>query len=128
MSADRALHPGRTSPVASMGTAGAAVTRRPGRLRSPKARSAAECDRLEQLPNIGPSLAADLRRLGIGHPRELAGRDAFSLYQGLCAATGRRHDPCVLDAFIAAVDFMRGAQARPWWTYTAWRKATFGAL
>ena len=26
-----------------------------------KARTAAECERLEQLPNIGPSIAADLR-------------------------------------------------------------------
>ena len=93
-----------------------------------KARTAAECAELEQLPNIGPSLAADLRLLGIRHPRELAVRDPFVLYQNLCAKTGRRQDPCVLDTFIAAVDFMRGAEPRPWWAYTATRKAQYGAV
>jgi len=93
-----------------------------------KARSAAECQTLEQLPNIGPSLAADLRLIGIAHPRELAARDGFSLYQALCARTGKRQDPCVLDTFIAITDFMRGAPAAPWWTYTAKRKATYGQI
>jgi hypothetical protein len=93
-----------------------------------KARHADECETLEQLPNIGPSLAADLRLLGVNHPRELATRDAFVLYQSLCAITGTRQDPCVLDTFMAATDFMRGAQARPWWTYTAERKSVHGAV
>ena len=97
-------------------------------LRPRKASRADECDELEQLPNIGPSIAADLRRIGVRHPRELAGRDAMALYRALCEATGTRHDPCVLDTFIAATDFMRGAPARPWWHYTAQRKATFGAI
>ena len=97
-------------------------------IKSPKAASAAECETLEQLPNIGPSLAADLRRIGIAQPADLRGKDAFVLYQKLCAATGQRQDPCVLDTFMAATDFMRGAAAAPWWTYTATRKATFGTL
>ena len=87
-----------------------------------KARAAAECSTLEQLPNIGPSLARDLRLLGIVHPSELAERDAFALYRALCTHTGKRQDPCVLDTFIAAVDFMRGGEPRPWWLYTAQRK------
>ena len=87
-----------------------------------KARAAAECSTLEQLPNIGPSLAGDLRLLGIVHPSELAERDAFALYRALCTTTGKRQDPCVLDTFIAAVDFMRGGEPRPWWLYTAQRK------
>ena len=97
-------------------------------IKSPKAASAAECATLEQLPNIGPSLAADLRQIGIEHPRDLRGKDAFVLYQKLCAATGTRHDPCVLDTFMAAVDFMSGAAAAPWWAYTAQRKALYGAV
>ena len=37
-------------------------------IKSPKAASAAECRSLEQLPNIGPALAADLRLiLGVLH-------------------------------------------------------------
>ena len=97
-------------------------------IKSPKAASAAECRTLEQLPNIGPSLAADLRRIGIHAPADLRGKDAFVLYQKLCAATGTRQDPCVLDTFMAATDFMRGAPAAPWWHYTAQRKALFGAV
>lgn len=97
-------------------------------IKSPKAASAAQCQTLEQLPNIGPSLAADLRRIGIEHPVDLHGQDAFVLYQKLCVATGQRQDPCVLDTFMAATDFMGGAPAAPWWNYTAQRKAMFGAV
>jgi hypothetical protein len=93
-----------------------------------KARNAAECEALEQLPNIGPELAADLRALGIVHPRELATCDPFVLYQALCAQTGRRQDPCVLDTFMAITDFMRGAAAAPWWKYTPQRKLRFGQV
>ena len=98
------------------------------RIKSPKAAHAAECAALEQLPNIGPSLAADLRLIGIAHPRELKGRDAFVLYQKLAAATGTRQDPCVLDTFMAAVDFMNGAAAAPWWAYTPQRKMLYGPV
>jgi hypothetical protein len=97
-------------------------------LKKPKAQSAGECEALEQLPNVGPALAADLRLLGIHHPRELAHRDAFVLYQALCAKTGQRQDPCVLDTFMAVTDFMRGAEPAPWWNYTAQRKALYGSL
>lgn len=97
-------------------------------LRPLKARHADECEALEQLPNIGPALAADLRLLGVNHPRELVARDAFQLYQSLCAISGRRQDPCVLDTFLAATDFMRGAPPRPWWSYTADRKAVYGRI
>jgi hypothetical protein len=96
------------------------------RLKPRKAAHANECGTFEQLPNIGPALAADLRAIGLAHPRELAHRDPFVLYQALCAHTGRRQDPCVLDTFMAITDFMRGAPAAPWWTYTAQRKVVYG--
>lgn len=98
------------------------------RIKAPKAAHADDCVVLEDLPNIGPAIAADLRLIGIDAPRELKGRDAFVLYQKLNAATGTRHDPCVLDTFMAAVDFMSGAAAAPWWAYTAQRKALYGAV
>jgi hypothetical protein len=93
-----------------------------------KARHAADCERLEQLPNVGPSIAADLRALGIRHPAELAGRDPLSLYRALCRLRGTYQDPCVLDVFMAVTDFMAGAAACPWWSYTARRKALHGAI
>jgi hypothetical protein len=77
---------------------------------------------LEDLPNVGPAIAADLRRIGIATPLALHGRDPYMLYLDLCRATGARHDPCVLDTFIAAVRFVEGAPAKPWWAYTAERQ------
>lgn len=111
-------------------TAKAAVRNpaKPGVIKAPKAASAALCEVLEQLPNIGPAIAADLRLIGIRHPQQLCDKDAHALYQQLCAATGQRHDPCVLDTFMAATDFMRGAPPAPWWHYTAQRKAQFGQV
>src|SRR5476651_1667514 len=77
---------------------------------------------LEAIPNIGPSIAADLRQLGITSPDELPGRDPYAMYDELCRITGQRHDPCLLDTFIAAVRFMEGAPKKPWRKYTAERK------
>jgi hypothetical protein len=78
---------------------------------------------LTDLPNVGPAVAADLRRLGIDSPEQLKGRDAFALYDQLCSITGRRQDPCVIDVFLSITRFMDGDEARPWWAYTAERKA-----
>ncbi len=83
-----------------------------------------ELTELEELPNVGPAIARDLRRIGIQRPRSLAGRDPYALYAKLNRVTGRRHDPCVLDTFLSVVRFMDGAPARPWWAYTAERKRT----
>ncbi|TDR81505.1 helix-hairpin-helix domain-containing protein [Paludibacterium purpuratum] len=78
---------------------------------------------LTDLPNIGPAGARDLQLLGISRPQELAGRDPLALYWQLCDLTGERHDPCVLDTLISVVRFADGAEPRPWWHYTAERKA-----
>jgi len=98
------------------------------RVKPRKAAHCGECEAFEQLPNVGPAMAADLRAIGLIHPRELAHRDPFVLYQSLCAHTGRRQDPCVLDTFMAITDFMRGAAPAPWWTYTAQRKVLYGSV
>jgi len=83
--------------------------------------------RLEDIPNIGPAVAADLRQLGIRSPGELSGRDPYAMYDELCHITGQRHDPCLLDTFIAAVRYMAGEPKRPWWKYTAERKRELAA-
>src|SRR6266478_3981121 len=56
-----------------------------------------ELSGLEEIPNVGPAIAADLRRLGITLPSELPGRDPYEMYDDLCRITGKRHDPCLLD-------------------------------
>ena len=66
---------------------------------------------LEELPNIGKAIAADLRLVGIQRPQELIGRDPYQLYNNLCNTTGEKHDPCVIDVFLAVVDFMEGGKA-----------------
>ena len=76
----------------------------------------------KQIPNVGPRIADDFRRLRIEHPHRLAGQDPYALYARLNALTGTRQDPCVLDTFIAAVRYMEGAPKTPWWKYTAERK------
>lgn len=88
--------------------------------------TAVSVSRLEDIPNVGKAVAATLRRLGIDTPMALVGRDPYALYANLNALTGIRHDPCLLDTFIAATRFMGGEPARPWWAYTAERKARLG--
>lgn len=82
---------------------------------------------LEDIPNIGPSIAGNLRLIGVHSPKDLAGKDPYTMYDDLCQATGVRHDPCVIDVFIAAVRFMAGEKPTPWWKYTAERKRVMAA-
>jgi predicted GIY-YIG superfamily endonuclease len=95
--------------------------------RKKQAKGEREIALLEDIPNIGPSIAADLRQLGITTPAELPGRDPYVMYDELCRITGQRHDPCLLDTFIAAVRYMEGAPKKPWWKYTAERKREMAA-
>src|SRR4051794_9532580 len=44
--------------------------------------------RLEDIPNVGPAVAGDLRQLGIATPAGLPGRDPYALYDELCRITG----------------------------------------
>jgi hypothetical protein len=100
------------------------------RRKASKARPAGtrrEIARLGDIPNVGPAVAADLRRLGITSPGELPGRDPYAMYDEWCRITGQRHDPCLLDTFIAAVRFMAGEPKKPWWKYTPERKRELAA-
>jgi hypothetical protein len=78
---------------------------------------------LTSIPNVGPAIARELERLGVREPDDLRGQDADELFERLCALDGRRHDPCLLDTFHAAVDVADGKPARPWWEYSRERKA-----
>jgi hypothetical protein len=87
-----------------------------------KAATPAQARKFTDIPNVGPRMADDFRRLGMGVPADLAGKDPFSLYRKMCRLSGTRQDPCVLDTYMAAVAFMEGRGAKPWWAYTARRK------
>ncbi|MCE9685605.1 helix-hairpin-helix domain-containing protein [Shewanella sp. AS16] len=81
-----------------------------------------EITQFQQIPNVGKATEQDFLRLGFKTPAELAGKDPYQMYQDLCRVTGQRHDPCVIDVFIAAVRYMEGGPARKWWEFTAERK------
>jgi hypothetical protein len=89
-----------------------------------KALSARDRTSVGRLPNVGDSVAGDLRQLGIVSPDDLPGRDPYKMYDDLCRITSQRHDPCLLDTFIAAVRYMEGGPKTPWWEFTAERKRT----
>ena len=76
---------------------------------------------LESIPGIGPSLAADLRKLGIDRVGDLRNRDPEKLYTDLCALKGVRQDPCVLYAFRCAVYYSGKKHPDPellkWWNW-----------
>jgi len=74
--------------------------------------------RLEDLPNIGKSIAADLRAIGILDSAQLAQRDPLAEYLAQSAAMERRHDPCVLYTLMAARHFLKTGEALRWWTFT----------
>ncbi len=78
---------------------------------------------LRTIPNVGPAIARKLERLDVATVADLRGRDGEELFERLCALDGQRHDPCLLDTFMAAVDFADGGPPRPWWEYSRERKA-----
>lgn len=77
---------------------------------------------LEELPNIGKSIGKDLRLIGVDHPQELIGKNAFQLYNLLCNKKGRRIDHCVIDVFMSVIHYMEGGESQPWWAFTEKRK------
>ena len=76
-------------------------------------------DPLQVIPGVGPSIARDLRQLGVRRVADLRGRDPQKLYERLGRERGVRQDPCVLYTFRCAVYF--ASTARParerlhWW-------------
>jgi hypothetical protein len=90
-----------------------------------KAAAAAMARKLEQIPTTGVSIANDLRGIGIHAPAQLIGQERYAWYERVNRITGLRLDPCFRDCFIAAVRFMEGGEAVPWWIGTAERRQRF---
>lgn len=59
--------------------------------------------RLIDLFSVGPRTVEDLNLLGITRVEQLVGQSADSLFARLGVATGKRHDPCCIDVFRAAI-------------------------
>lgn len=75
-------------------------------------------EKLEDIPNIGKSIAADLRGIGIVEPQQLLQHEPLALYLKLSGPMGKRHDPCVLYTFLAARHFMQSGEKLSWWKFT----------
>jgi hypothetical protein len=80
-----------------------------------------KADELLTLPGIGPSLARDLRAVGVRRVADLARRDPERLYARLNRLRRSRQDPCVLYAFRCAAYCARTPRPRPelrkWWNW-----------
>ena len=85
-----------------------------------------EIMKLQDIPNVGKAIEKDFILLGIIEPIELIGKDPYQMYSDLCNITGNRHDPCIIDVFISAVNFMEGGPPKKWWEFTKERKKKMG--
>jgi hypothetical protein len=82
---------------------------------------------LGDLISIGPAMLRDFEILGIRSVAQLAKQEPRNMYDRLNRKTGQRQDPCVLDAFCAAVAQARNPRLPPeqcqWWYWSRKRKA-----
>jgi len=77
-------------------------------------------DPLQVIPGVGPSIAADLRALGIRSVAQLRHRSPQRMYDRLSKLQGRQ-DPCVLYTFRCAVYYASTPRPNPellkWWNW-----------
>lgn len=78
-------------------------------------------DVLQEIPGIGPSMAKDLRDLGIFKIKDLVGQDAETMYKRLCQIHDMHIDRCVLYVFRCAVYYASAKNHDPellrWWNW-----------
>ena len=78
-------------------------------------------DELQEIPGVGPSLARDLRLLGIEKVADLYGRDPEQLYRELEERVGHHVDRCVLYVFRSSVYFAGEtspeSELTEWWNW-----------
>jgi len=77
---------------------------------------------LQEIPGVGPSIAHDLWRLGIGSVGDLKGADPQRLYDRLCELKGAKVDRCCLYVFRGAVYYASRKKHDPeklkWWNWS----------
>jgi hypothetical protein len=78
-------------------------------------------DDLQRLPGVGPSIAQDMRDLGVHSSAALRHWDPERLYAALNRLRGVRQDPCVLYTFRCAVYAARtprpASRLLKWWNW-----------
>jgi hypothetical protein len=78
-------------------------------------------DELQTIPGVGPSIANDLRGIGISRVSDLRGKDPERLYARSNAKRGVIQDRCLLYVFRCAVYFASTTRPSPeklkWWNW-----------
>lgn len=78
-------------------------------------------DELQRIPGVGPSIAEDLRGIGIKRIADLKGKDPERLYSRSNAKRGLVQDRCLLYVFRCAVYFAETPKPNPkkldWWAW-----------
>ena len=76
---------------------------------------------LQDLPNVGSSIAIDLWDLGIRAPEDLKGKDPEKMYEDLCDQRGVHIDRCMLYVLRAVVYIASADEVDPdkkmWWKW-----------
>lgn len=76
---------------------------------------------LRNIPGVGPSIAEDLRQLGVRSIQALRTRSPEKLYAAHCVQKGQVVDLCLLYAFRCAVYYASTAKPDPsllkWWNW-----------
>lgn len=79
-------------------------------------------DPLQEIPGVGPSIARDLRLLGITRVAQLKRRDPERLFARSNALRGMTQDRCLLYVFRCAVYYAREprptARLLKWWNWS----------
>jgi predicted flap endonuclease-1-like 5' DNA nuclease len=79
-------------------------------------------DPLQAIAGVGPSIARDLRALGIHRVTQLRNRDPERLYARINRLRGVRQDRCLLYVFRCAVYFASTQHPQPrllrWWSWS----------
>ena len=66
----------------------------------------------QDIPNFGKAIEKYFILIGLKEPIELINKDPYLMYNKLCRVTQQRHDPCVIDVFISAVNYMEGGRPK----------------
>lgn len=78
-------------------------------------------DPLQVIPGVGPSIARDLRKLGIERVSQLKGRNPERMYAKSNALRGVVQDRCLLYVFRCAVYYASEPRPQPrllkWWNW-----------
>ena len=78
-------------------------------------------DELQRIPGVGPSIADDLRELGIRRIADLRRRSAERMYDRINTLRGVRQDRCLLYVFRCAVYYAGTTRPDPellkWWNW-----------